>query len=155
MIHVHLATGLAERGGHVLLVASRYDNHASPLWNLPGGRQRPGELLSETAIREIREETGLRARIVELAYVSESYDGEAHYINAAFRVEVEGTLTIPASGDHVTGAAWVPIGELPARIAVSVVREPLVAYLRGVMPQRYAGYEEARVTIRWPTDSEV
>jgi hypothetical protein len=34
------------------------------------------------------------------------------------------------------------------------VREPLVAYLRGVMPQRYAGYENAGVTIRWPRDSE-
>lgn len=154
MTHVHLATGLAERGGRVLLVASRYANHPHPLWNLPGGRQRPGELLSETVIREVREETGLRARIVELAYVSESYDGDTHYINATFRVEVEGTLAIPSSGDHVTDAAWVPVGELAARVAVAVVREPLVAHLRGVMPQRYVGYEEAGVTIRWPTDSE-
>jgi ADP-ribose pyrophosphatase YjhB (NUDIX family) len=155
VIHVHLATGLAERGGRVLLVASRYENHVLPLWNLPGGRQRPGELLAETAIREIREETGLRARIVELAYVSESYDGDTHYINAAFRVEVEGVLRVPTDGDHVTDAAWVPIGDLAARIAVGVVREPLVAYLRGVMPQRYVGYEDAGVTIRWPRDSEV
>jgi 8-oxo-dGTP diphosphatase len=155
VIHVHLATGLAERGGHVLLVASRYENHALPLWNLPGGRQRAGELLSETAIREIHEETGLRARIVELAYVSESYDGDTHYISAAFRVEVAGKLAIPSDGDHVTEAAWVPIGELATRIAVGVVREPLVAYLRGVMPQRYVGYEDAGVTIRWPKGSEV
>ena len=154
MTHVHLATGLAEHGGRVLLVASRYPNHAEPLWNLPGGRQRPGELLAETAIREIREETGLRARIVELAYVSESYDGDTHYLNAAFRVEVEGTLTIPGSGDHVTDAAWVPIGELGSRIAVAVVREPLIAYLRGVMQQRYVGYERAGVTIRWPKGFE-
>ena len=155
MIHVHLATGLAERDGCVLLVASRYENHASPLWNLPGGRQRPGELLAETAIREVREETGLRARIVELAYVSESYDGDTHYVNAAFRVEVEGVLRILPDGDHVTDAAWVAIAELPERIAVGVVREPLVAYLRGALPQRYAGYADAGVTIRWPTDSEV
>jgi ADP-ribose pyrophosphatase YjhB (NUDIX family) len=148
-----LATGLAERGGRVLLVASQYANHALPLWNLPGGRQQPGELLPETAIREIREETGLRARIVELAYVSESYDGDTHYINTSFRVDVEGTLRIPASGDHVTDAAWVPLSQVAARIAVGVVREPLIAYLRGVMPQRYVGYEDAGVTIRWPKDS--
>jgi ADP-ribose pyrophosphatase YjhB (NUDIX family) len=152
--HVHLATGLAERGGRVLLVASRYENHDLPLWNLPGGRQRPGELLPDTAIREIREETGLRARIIELAYVSESYDGGTHYINATFRVEVDGRLQVPASGDHVTDALWVPIGEVATRVAVGVVREPLVAYLRGIMPQRYVGYEEAGVTIRWPRDSE-
>jgi hypothetical protein len=95
----------------------------------------------------------LRARIVELAYLSESYDGETHYLHAAFRVQVEGTLHIPSDGDHVVDAAWVPIADIPSRIAVDVVREPLVAYLRGVMPQRYAGYEEAGVTIRWPSDS--
>jgi ADP-ribose pyrophosphatase YjhB (NUDIX family) len=155
VIHVHLATGLADQGGRVLLVASRYANHPEPLWNLPGGRQRPGELLAETAIREIREETGLRARIVELAYVSESYDGDTHYVNATFRVEVDGALQIPTSGDHVTDAVWIPISELASRIAVDVVREPLVAHLRGVLQQRYVGYERAGVTIQWPTDSEV
>jgi 8-oxo-dGTP diphosphatase len=151
---IHLATGLAERGGRVLLVASRYANQPRPLWNLPGGRQRPGELLAETAIREIREETGLRARILELAYVSESYDGAQHYLNAAFRVEVEGTLQIPQTGDHVVDARWVPIAELASLIEVAVVREPLVAYVRGVLAQRYVGYERAGVTIQWPNDSD-
>jgi len=151
--HIHLATGVAESGGRVLLVASRYPTHPEPLWNLPGGRQRPGELLAETAIREIREETGLRARVVELAYVSESYDGDTHFVNAAFRVEVHGTLQIPQSGDHVAEAGWIPVGELGARITVAVVREPLVAYLRGVLAQRYVGYEHSGVTIQWPSDS--
>ena len=110
-------------------------------------------MLAETAIREIREETGLQARIVELAYVSESYDADTHFINAAFRVEVHGTLRIPESGDHVTDAGWFPAGELGTRIAVAVVREPLIAYLRGVLAQRYVGYERAGVTIQWPSDS--
>ena len=76
-----LATGLAIRDDgaqtRLLLVASRYANHAQPLWNLPGGRQHPGELLRETVERECYEETGLRVRVGELAYVSESYDGDA------------------------------------------------------------------------------
>ena len=33
---VHLCTGILERSQHILLVASRYPNHASALWNLPG-----------------------------------------------------------------------------------------------------------------------
>ena len=83
---VHLATGLLEHEGRVLLVASRYPNQPEPLWNLPGGRQQPGELLAETAVREVLEETGLHVEARELAYVSESYDGDVHFLNAIFVV---------------------------------------------------------------------
>ena len=85
---VHLATGLAVVDGRVLLVASRYANHAQPLWNLPGGRQQAGELLTETVAREVHEETGLRVRVGSLAYLGESYDGETHYLSACFLIEV-------------------------------------------------------------------
>ena len=43
--------------------------------------------------------------------------------------------------------------EVRERIAVGVVREPLLAYLAGALPQRYAGFHEAGVTIEWPPDS--
>ena len=88
---IHLATGLIVRDGRLLMVASRYPNHPQPLWNLPGGRQLPGELLAETAEREILEETGLHARAGEVAYVSESYDGDEHYLNVTFLVALTPT----------------------------------------------------------------
>ena len=88
---IHLATGIAVRDARLLMVASRYPNQPEPLWNLPGGRQQPGELLVETVVREFYEETRLRVRAGELAYVSESYDGDRHFLNATFLVElVEG-----------------------------------------------------------------
>ena len=166
---IHLATGLLERDGRILLVASRYPNHAHPLWNLPGGRQIPGELLAETVQREVREETGLRVQVGELAYVSESYDGETHFLNATFIVSpfdgAQGdTLAGPSTPalrasaqhddrEHVVEVAWVPIEEIAERIVIGVVREPLLAYLRGELAQRYAGFHEAGVTIEWPADS--
>ncbi|HEY6325374.1 MAG TPA: NUDIX domain-containing protein [Candidatus Cybelea sp.] len=151
---IHLATGLAVRDGRVLLVASRYPNHPQPLWNLPGGRQQPRELLEETVVREVFEETGLRVEVGELAYVSESYDGVTQFMNATFCV----VPTPPFDGaregsDHVVAVEWVPIDQLAERIVVSVVREPLLAYLRGALPRRYAGYHDAGVTIEWPPDS--
>lgn len=150
------------RDGRVLLVASHYPNHPEPLWNLPGGRQREGELLATTAVRECFEETGCRARVRELAYVSESYDrGDGvHFVNAAFVVELLDTPRsfdkleeTRARDDHVVAVEWVPIGDVASRVVVPVVRNPLLAYLRGEIPQRYAGFADAGITIRWPSGS--
>lgn len=154
---IHIATGLAlesiDGRTSVLLVASHYANHAVPLWTLPGGRQHPGELLEETVAREILEETGLHAHAGELAYLSESYDGPTHVLNATFRVSIRGSHALGRAGaeDHVAGAAWVPIEQLESRLRVAVVREPLLAHLRGDLVRRYAGYHEAGITIRWPS----
>ena len=159
---IHLATGIAIRDGRLLMVASRYPSQPQPLWNLPGGRQLPGELLAETVVREVYEETGLRARAGEVAYVSESYDGERHFLNVTFLLSFETrpfeTRAARApqgdiSGEHVVRVEWVRLGEVGERIVVDVVREPLVAYLRGALVQRYAGFHEAGITIEWPEDS--
>ncbi|HEX5273864.1 MAG TPA: NUDIX hydrolase [Candidatus Rubrimentiphilum sp.] len=148
MTRIHLATALVRRGGDVLLVASKYPNHAQPLWNLPGGRQMPGELLTETARRELLEETGLHGTVRELCYVSESYDGETQITTVTFAVDAAGTPAAPTHGDHVVSAEWVAAADLSKRLAIAVVREPLLAYLE--KGTRYAGYAEAGVSIVFP-----
>lgn len=148
-LHIHLATALVRRGDAVLLVASRYPNHPRALWNLPGGRQQRGELLAQTALRELREETGLHGTIRELCYMSESYDGRTHFVNATFSVEAAGELVSGrVEGDHVEQAEWVQLDALAQRLTVNVVREPLLAYLQ--REQRYAGYADAGITIEFP-----
>lgn len=148
-LHVHLATALVRRGNEILLVASRYPNHPEPLWNLPGGRQQPGELLVQTALRELHEETGLQGTVQELCYVSESYDDDTHFINATFAVNAQGEPGLPLiEGDHVVEAAWVPIETLAQRLRIAVVREPLIAFLENGL--RYSGYADAGITIEFP-----
>jgi len=149
---IRLATGLAVANGCVLLVASSYPSHPHPLWNLPGGRVATGELLRQTVVREIAEETGLRSRITDLAYVSESYDGARHVLNVTFAVETSGAIALPAAGDHIVAVEWVPIGALSERIAVAVVRDPLVRYLRD--RTRYHGFAQAGITIEWPAGTD-
>lgn len=144
---IHLATGIAIKDGCILLVASRYPTHPNVLWNLPGGRVERGELLSEALEREVREETGLDARVRELAYVSESYDGETHFINTAFEMNVSGSISIPHARDHVAEVSWCPLARVEFVMDIAIVRIPLLTYLaRGV---RYFGTHEAGVTIRW------
>ncbi len=148
---IRLATGLAIHDGRVLLVASTYRSHAQPLWNLPGGRVAPGELLRDAVVREVHEETGLRATVSELAYLSESYDGTRHVLNATFAIDVTGSIDAPQTGDHVVAVEWVPIDRIAERIAVAAVRDPLVHYLRD--RTRYFGYADAGVTIVWPDEN--
>ncbi len=57
---VHAAGGVVMRDGLVALVhRPRYDD-----WSLPKGKLDPGETFEGAALREVEEETGLRARLV-------------------------------------------------------------------------------------------
>lgn len=129
-----------------MLVASRYPNRAQPLWNLPGGRQNERELLSAALAREFAEETSLVISVGQLLYVSESYDGDTHFTNVTFEVASEGEARISERDAHVVALDWVPYAELSSRLEIAVVREPLMAHLRGES-SRYFGYAKAGISI--------
>src|SRR4051812_33371250 len=46
-----------------ILLHKRTDNE---YWSIPGGAMEPGETIAETAVREVREETGIEARVERL-----------------------------------------------------------------------------------------
>jgi ADP-ribose pyrophosphatase YjhB (NUDIX family) len=46
-----------------ILLHKRTDNE---YWSIPGGGMEPGESIAETVIREVREETGIEARVEKL-----------------------------------------------------------------------------------------
>jgi ADP-ribose pyrophosphatase YjhB (NUDIX family) len=150
MRRVHLCTGILERDGALLLVANRYPNRSELLWNLPGGRQDGAESLAAAVQREFREETSLRARVGGLAYIAESVDSatRTHFTNFAFAVEADGEVTVPSHDAHVVACAWVARASLAERLAVRVVREPLLAYLADP-GRRYFELGEAGITIEF------
>ena len=52
-------------GGRPMLAAIRPHGRRAGVWALPKGRIDPGESAAATAVREVREETGVEGRLVE------------------------------------------------------------------------------------------
>lgn len=77
---VPAASAVVTDGDGRLLLAKRIDND---LWTIPGGTMEPGETIAETAVREVKEETGIDVEVVSLVgiysnpqHVVEYSDGE-------------------------------------------------------------------------------
>ncbi|HSG39788.1 MAG TPA: NUDIX hydrolase [Thermoanaerobaculia bacterium] len=58
--HHRSAGGLVVQGTRILLISTQ----AGRRWQLPKGHIEPGETPEETAVREVREETGVTGRVV-------------------------------------------------------------------------------------------
>ncbi len=57
---VHVAVGVIERSGRVLIARRPDHAHQGGLLEFPGGKVEPGETVQQALVREIHEETGLR-----------------------------------------------------------------------------------------------
>ena len=79
-------------------------------WVFPKGWIDPGETLEETAVREVREETGVRAEIVSKAGTA-TYEADGETRNVAYFVMR--VTDSPEWADHAgVDAAAFPVGEV-------------------------------------------
>jgi 8-oxo-dGTP pyrophosphatase MutT (NUDIX family) len=69
----HLHPQLTDKAGRILLIKRR-DNK---LWALPGGGHDVGETIEQTAVREVKEETGLGVEVTALTGI---YTDPAHIV---------------------------------------------------------------------------
>ena len=96
----------------VLLVhRPRYDD-----WTFPKGKLDPGETIEEAAIREVREETGLKCRIIRKLAVARYLSRKRHQgrlipkVVHYFLME-RSSRRIKVPGDEVDIALWVELDE--------------------------------------------
>ncbi|MEU8816905.1 NUDIX domain-containing protein [Actinoplanes sp. NPDC048796] len=99
--------------GRVLLLR-RSDNGQ---WALPAGMVEPGEQPAEAVLREIYEETGVRAVVERLAGVAVHetvYPNGDHcsYLSVWFRCRAAGGRARP-DGDESLEVGWFEVGQLP------------------------------------------
>jgi 8-oxo-dGTP diphosphatase len=87
---------------HILLVKARDKNN----WQLPGGRLEPGETPAQAVVREVKEETGLRARVGRLTgrYLRE--DGS---VARVYAVRARGKLA--GAREEIVEQRWVRVRE--------------------------------------------
>lgn len=101
----------------VLLVhRPQYDD-----WSFPKGKLDPGETVEEAAIREVREETGLKCRIVRKLAVSRYLSRKRHKgrlipkVVHYFLME-RSSRRIKVPGDEVDIALWVELDEASQKL---------------------------------------
>jgi 8-oxo-dGTP diphosphatase len=122
------AGALVIRNGKVLLVHRSIEPYLG-YWDIPGGFCEVDEHPAETAIREVREETGLEIDLTGLLGLwMDEYAGSVT-LNAYY-------LARPLSrcirtGDDADGAAWFAPQALPRRIAFANGRQALEAWASG------------------------
>lgn len=111
------AIAVLVRGAEVLLV-QRDKNPDAGLWGFPGGHVELGETGLEAAVRELHEETGLRADpvgyLTNVDVVRRDATGAvtAHYLLATVLCEFRGGT--PKAADDARDARWVPQSDLRA-----------------------------------------
>jgi 8-oxo-dGTP pyrophosphatase MutT (NUDIX family) len=91
---------------------------------LPKGNVEPGETSADAALREVREETGIEAELVEklgdvkYVYVRKWSDGARVFkVVSFFLLRYRSGSLDDYQRSEVDGAEWIPLAEAPKRLA--------------------------------------
>lgn len=99
-------------GGRVLLVRHTYGEKAG-LWALPGGYADPGERLDQAAVREVMEEVGLQAEVVDAIALVTRTSARGGAVFVVFRLHPLAGVATP-DGVEVDRAGWFTADEVAA-----------------------------------------
>ena len=116
----------------VLLVRHTYGEKKGR-WALPGGYTTPKERLDESAVRELMEETGITAEVVDVIGMVTRYTDSGAAVFVVFRMRpVSGELE--PDGIEVDQAGWFSVEQvanMTRKELWSDIRNPVLAALKG------------------------
>jgi len=125
-VHETSAGGLVVDGIHrpleeqLAALIGRVDRRGRMLWSLPKGHIEQGETAEQTAIREVAEETGIQGDVlaalgsIDYWFVTEGR--RVHKTVHHYLLQFSGGELCDEDVE-VTEVAWVPVTELPRRLA--------------------------------------
>lgn len=113
MTATQAALAVVLREERVLLVR-RANPPDAGLWGYPGGKVEPGETVEQAAVRELREETGVRAEAGGVLVTLEARGEGFHY--ALHAVACHYLSGRPWAADDVTDADWVSFPDVRAGV---------------------------------------
>lgn len=109
-------------GGDEVLLIRRGKPPREGEWSLPGGRIERGEAVRDAAMRELVEETGVQARLVDLIDVVDGLFGpDFHYVLIDYLAEW--LSDEPVAGDDATEARFVPVADIDSVVSWAATRE--------------------------------
>ena len=125
-VHETSAGGLVIDGidgpkdAQVAALIGRIDRRGRMLWSLPKGHIELGETAEQTAIREVAEETGIQGSVLAaLGSIDYWFVTEGRRVHKTVHHYLMRFLGGELSDEdvEVSEVAWVPLGELPSRLA--------------------------------------
>ena len=135
---------LVAHDGRLLLVRRAHEPWRGR-WDVPGGFCGPREHPRDTAARELREETGLRARIGAIlgiwldSYAPEGPDADKLTLNIYYHARVEAGAQTRMDPNEVAEIAWFDAGALPKELAFPGHLPAVLRAWRDSLPRRAGG----------------
>ncbi len=128
-VHIVAVTAIILRNNKILILKRHENEIAFPgLWTIPGGKVEIGDTVSQTLVREVEEETGLKVVGTPM------YAGDGEFTRpdnihvVALRFACEVGPGEPKHSDDFTDMAWVGPDELDNYEIIPSVKKELAAY---------------------------
>jgi 8-oxo-dGTP pyrophosphatase MutT (NUDIX family) len=134
------AGGVVVRGAEaIVIVPTRRGAQGQKVLALPKGHVDPGETPDQTAVREVREETGVEADMVEkLGDVRYFYQraGKRIFKRVTFYLFAYRSGSLEDHDDEVEEARWMPLAQAVEALSYDGERDMAERALSAIVPDR-------------------